>query len=196
MSEANLKRIALIANVILSTVIALLTAFPNFTPARSVPGGECYETCRNLTMMIGNYNAQIATGDKTKTALRVFTETPENIAFLKNEPSIAIKFHHSSECLYGTVGDLSENGFIVCRYHGSYYDMPELKNLEATFFIADKGIVKIKGLHKAAEFAKSFGNELRFYAVAIVLVVFILAFSVFSALFKFFCRKVFAIMSR
>ncbi len=186
MSAANFKKIALAANLIFSCVIALLTGLPNFTPARSVPGGECYDACRNLTSRIMSYNDQIASDNGKSAQLRVFTETPENIAFVKNEPAINFSLNHTSECLYGTVGDLSEDGFIVCRYHGSYGDGPEIKNLEATFFLPDKGIVKEKGLQSKTEFSRSFKRELRFYAILIVFLAFFVTFSTISVLLKLF----------
>lgn len=189
MSETKFKKIALAVKLILSAAIALLIGLPNFTPARSVPGGECYETCSNLTLRIGNYNAQISPADQKNAPMHVFTETPENIAFLKNEPSIDINLHHGPDCVYGTIGDLAEDGFVVCRYHGTYNDSPELKNREATFFLPDKGIVKVKGLPSKSEFSKSFRNELRFYAIVIVIFVFIVAFLLFSVLLKFFFPK-------
>ncbi|MDD3147082.1 MAG: hypothetical protein PHD82_07255 [Candidatus Riflebacteria bacterium] len=189
MSETKFKKIALAVKLILSAAIALLTGLPNFSPARSVPGGECYETCSKLTSRIGNYNAQISPADQKNAPMHVFTETPENIAFLKNEPSIDISLQHGPDCVYGTIGDLAEDGFVVCRYHGTYNDSPELKNREATFFLPDKGIVKVKGLPSKSEFAKSFRNELRFYAIVIVIFVFIVVFILFSVLLKFFFPK-------
>ena len=186
MSAANLKKIALAANLILSCVIALLIGVPSFTPARSVPGGECYEACRNLTFRIISYNDQVASGNGKGKQLHVFTETPENIAFVQNEPSINFNFRHAPECVYGTVGDLSEDGFIVCRHHGSYNDSPESKNLEATFFLPDKGIVKVKGLQTKTEFSRSFKRELRFSAVLIVFFAFLVTFSSISVLLKLF----------
>ncbi len=189
-----MRKITLTITAILSLIFSLLIGIPNFIPARSVPGGGCYEKCRNLTNEIALFNDDKFSSGKVEEQFHVFTETPENIAFLKNELQVQYDLHYSPECNLGTVGDLSEEGFIVCAHHGSYLKKQEKNDLEAVFFSRGKEIFKMKGLPDSNEFAQTSKNELRFTAALILILAFIITFIILTALIKLLAPRLLADM--
>jgi len=155
-------------NFIVSAVFGAMVAIPSLRMTRSAPGSHCYATIYELSSAIGSYNELEIMSGSNKTLVPIFTESPENIKQLNSIRSgLDHKFktpRKPSDCNYGTIGDLTDKGIIVCLIHGSATDTPHIKDLEATFYSAEKGTFKQSGLTCRSEFYANLETEMRFAA--------------------------------
>jgi len=157
-----------IFNLIVSAILGTMVAIPSLRMTRSAPGSHCYATIYELSSAIVSYNELEIMSGSNKPLVPIFTESPENIERLNSIKSgLDHKFktpRKPSDCNYGTIGDLTDNGIIVCLIHGSATDTPHIKDLEATFYSAEKGTFKQRGLTCRSEFYANLKTKMRFAA--------------------------------
>ncbi len=155
-------------NFIVSTILGTMVAIPSLRMPRSAPGSHCYATIYELSNAIISYNEMEIMSGSNKPLVPIFTESPENIKQLSSIRSgLDHKFktpRQSSDCNYGTIGDLRDKGIIVCLIHGSATDTQHIKELEATFYSAEKGTFKQSGLTCRSEFYTNLTTKMRLAA--------------------------------
>jgi Ca-activated chloride channel family protein len=102
-----------------SGFVPFAVAIPNFRKARQQARGKaCYANMRVILGAVEMYNM-----DHTD-MMTVVTE--KELDILVQEGYLKSKITHpTNECAYGTIGDLTNGGYICCLEHGTVEDIPE-----------------------------------------------------------------------
>jgi hypothetical protein len=174
-----LQKTQLIVILFTSLIIASVIAIPNFRIPRSVPGSHCHSQGSLLTSKIHEYNWNML--DKKESApggiIKIFTESPENLQILQSSGIIDMTMLHStsSVCNYGTVGDFSDDGFIVCEYHGTVRDDEGLDRRDAVFYGKRQGQFVVNGVLTRSKWYTKLGRITMFTGIKVFVITFILA---------------------
>ncbi len=173
-----MQKAKLILILFTSLIVALVIAMPNFRIPRSVPGSHCHHQSSLLSSKIHEYNWEMLDKKKSKPGgeIKIFTESPENLQILQNSGIIDInRLSTSSICNYGTVGDLSEDGFVVCEYHGSIRDDESLGSKDAVFYEKWKGQFVVNGVLTRSQWNRKLRHTTMLTGIKIFVVIFILS---------------------
>lgn len=155
-------------NFIVSLVLGVIVAIPELRLPRSVPGSHCYARIYQLSSAIKSFNEMEIIDGSNKPLISIFTEAPESLERLNSiRPDLYNYFKarvKCSDCNYGTIGDLIDDGVIVCLTHGSATETPNIKDLKATFYSKNRGIFKQSGIAGRRQFYADLATKMRFAA--------------------------------
>ena len=143
----------------ISLILSGLLALPELRLPRSFPGNYCHNLAHIISEGIKCHNEfVIMDHNKPELQIKTFTESPKIASILKDAKYFRIDVQsekRTPECNYGTVGDLTKNGHIVCLVHGVFEKDIDLKDKKGAFYSKEKGEFYRKDLLSYEDFSSA-----------------------------------------